>query len=146
MHPRERPTTRRQFLIRAGLLSVPSQAPTHSSSACGGRRSPLRRHDTGTTRPAPAVAAGRPGRHPARARVTSRDAPSAGEDADRLGHEARDGRPFNIFNYPPTSTPRWCKAFGKKYGVKVKVTPFDNMDHRRHEAGIGDRARPTSPR
>src|SRR5258706_6846612 len=42
--------------------------------------------------------------------------------------QPEDGGGFTIFNYPDYIAPALMKAFGRKYGVTVKVTPFDDIN------------------
>ncbi|HEY4161871.1 MAG TPA: spermidine/putrescine ABC transporter substrate-binding protein [Dongiaceae bacterium] len=46
----------------------------------------------------------------------------------KSGLEAEKGGTFNIYNYADYVDPALLDAFGKKYGVDVKVTTFDSMD------------------
>src|SRR5919204_226159 len=43
------------------------------------------------------------------------------------GMQPESGGTFTIFNYPEYIDTAVIKAFGKKYGVTVKVTPFDDI-------------------
>jgi spermidine/putrescine transport system substrate-binding protein len=43
------------------------------------------------------------------------------------GMKPESGGTFTIFNYPEYIDTAVIKAFGKKYGVTVKVTPFDDI-------------------
>jgi spermidine/putrescine transport system substrate-binding protein len=49
-------------------------------------------------------------------------------EAIKSGLEAEKGGTFNIYNYADYVDPALLEAFGKKYGVEVKVTTFDSMD------------------
>jgi hypothetical protein len=45
------------------------------------------------------------------------------------GNAAETGGEFTVFNYPGLHLSARClKDFGKKYGVTVKVTPFDDIN------------------
>jgi spermidine/putrescine transport system substrate-binding protein len=122
MHPRERPTTRRQFLLRAGATVGALSGADALLAACGGSAA------SGTT--GTGAAGGwpvGPGGIPL-ARVSHRVTLDRWEDPIASGMKPETGGTFTIFNYPAYIDPAVIKAFGKKYGVTVKVTPFDSID------------------
>jgi spermidine/putrescine transport system substrate-binding protein len=123
MHPKERrfSATRRDFLKRtggaafalsaAGLLEACSNSTSSGNSAstgAGGQKLgplglPLARPDVPVT-------------------IPLYTQPIAS------GMQPETGGDFTIFNYPDYMDPALMKAFGKKYGVTVKVTPFDDIN------------------
>ena len=50
------------------------------------------------------------------------------ERPDRVRHGARDRRRVRPYNYPAYIYGKLLKDFGKKYGVTVKVAPFDDIN------------------
>ena len=122
MHPKERrlATTRRDFLVRSGGAAV--SLSSISSITCR-----LRQHHTHRQRRAgggwPTGAGGIPLARPNHPVTLERwEAPIAS------GMKPETGGEFTIFNYPDYIDPAVMKAFGKKYGVTVKVTPFDDIN------------------
>src|SRR3954451_3119122 len=121
MHPKERrlATTRRDFLLRSGGAALSLSRMSSLLAACG------------TTTPAndnsgggwPTGAGGIPLARPNHPVTLERwQAPIAS------GMQPEAGGTFTIFNYPDYIDPAVIKAFGKKYGVTVKVTPFDDIN------------------
>ena len=109
----------------SGLLAAcGSTTPASDNSGAGG----------------PTGAAG----HSARPSVTPRDAGALGGPI-ASGMQPKTAAPFTIFNYPEYIDPAVIKAFGKKYGVTVKVTPFDDITTGVTKLASGT-CRPTSPR
>ena len=49
------------------------------------------------------------------------------EDPIESGLEPETGGTFTVFNYPAYFWKKLLKDFGKKYGVEVQYTPFDNI-------------------
>jgi len=123
MHPKERRfgATRRDFLKRtggaafalsaAGLLEAcsnsTSSAPPSQSNGASGPTGPL----------------GLPLARP-NIRVTI----PLYEDPIQSGLQPETGGDFIIANYPAYIDPALLHAFGEKYGVKCKVTPFDDIN------------------
>jgi len=120
MHPRERPTTRRQFLIRAGAVVGTLSGADALLSACGGSAK------SGAVVPPTTGTLLGPGGIPL-ARASHPVTLKRWEDPIASGLKPETGGTFTIFNYPAYIDPAVIKAFGKKYGVTVKVTPFDNI-------------------
>jgi spermidine/putrescine transport system substrate-binding protein len=120
MHPRERPTTRRQFLIRAGVVVGSLSGADALLTACGGSA------QSTTTTGGPGGWPLGPGGIPL-ARPTHPVTMARWEAPIPSGMKPETGGTFNIFNYPAYIDPAVIKAFGRKYGVTVKVTPFDNI-------------------
>jgi spermidine/putrescine transport system substrate-binding protein len=121
MHPRERPTTRRQFLIRAGVTIGTLSGADALLAACGGSAT-SGTTGTGATGGWPVGPGGIP-----LARASHPVTLPRWEDPIPSGMKPETGGTFTIFNYPVYIDPAVIKAFGRKYGVTVKVTPFDNI-------------------
>src|ERR1043166_8531918 len=119
-HPRERGYTRREMLVRAGGAAVSLSSISGFLAACG----------NGTTGTTGTNAAGGwplgPGGIPL-ARASHPVTLKRWEDPIASGLKPETGGTFTIFNYPAYIDPAVIKAFGKKYDVTVKVTPFDNI-------------------
>jgi spermidine/putrescine transport system substrate-binding protein len=122
MHPKDRRSgaTRRDFLTRSGgaafalsgasgLLAACSNSTTSGTAGTGAGGWPLGPGNIPLARPT----------HP----VTM----DRWEDPIASGMQPETGGTFTIFNYPAYIDPAVIKAFGKKYGVTVKVTPFDDI-------------------
>ncbi|HEY0387553.1 MAG TPA: spermidine/putrescine ABC transporter substrate-binding protein [Gaiellales bacterium] len=124
MHPKDRRSgaTRRDFLLRSGgaafalsgagsLLAACSNSTTANNSVATGANGqklgplglPLARPNGPVTIP----------RY---------------EQPIASGMQPETGGDFVIFNYPDYIDPALLKAFGKKYGVTCKVTPFDDIN------------------
>jgi spermidine/putrescine transport system substrate-binding protein len=122
MHPKERRSgaTRRDFLVRSGgaaislssissILAACSNSTTAGTAGTGAGGWPLGPGGIPLARPT----------HPVK--MKRWEAPIAS------GMKPETGGTFNIFNYPAYLDPAVLKDFGKKYGVTVKVTPFDDI-------------------
>src|SRR3954463_9861452 len=122
MHPKERRVggTRRDFLLRSGgaalsfssisgILAACSNSTTAGTAGTGAGGWPLGPGGIPLARPT----------HPVK--MKRWEAPIAS------GMKPETGGTFTIFNYPEYIDPAVLKAFGKKYGVTVKVTPFDDI-------------------
>ena len=122
MHPKERrlATTRRDFLLRSGGAAVSLSSISSILAACGST-TPA---DSGSAGGGwPTGAGGIPLARPNHPVTLERwEAPIAS------GMQPESGGTFTIFNYPEYLDPAVMKAFGKKYGVTVKVTPFDDIN------------------
>lgn len=123
MHPRERRlgATRREFLVRSagGALALTSVGGL--AAACS---------NSTTTGSASTGAGGEllgPGGLPL-ARPDRRVTLKAWESPIDSGLKPETGGDFVVFNYPDYVDPGLLKAFGKKYGVTVKVAPFDDIN------------------
>jgi spermidine/putrescine transport system substrate-binding protein len=121
LHPREpRGYTRREALLRAGGAAISLSSIPGFLAACGNSGAGT----TGTS------AAGGwpvgPGGIPL-ARASHPVTLKRWEDPIASGMKPETGGTFTIFNYPEYLDPAVLKAFGRKYGVTVKVTPFDNI-------------------
>ena len=122
MHPKERRlgATRRDFLLRSGgaavslsgissILAACSNSTNAGTAGTGAGGWPLGPGGIPLARPT----------HPVK--MARWEAPIAS------GMKPETGGTFNIFNYPAYLDPAVMKDFGKKYGVTVKVTPFDDI-------------------
>ena len=120
MHPKERrlATTRRDFLLRSGGAAVSLSSMSGLLAACG-TTTPTTTNSAGGW---PTGAGGIPLARPNHPVTLDRwEAPIAS------GMQPETGGTFTIFNYPEYIDPAVLKSFGKKYGVTVKVTPFDDI-------------------
>ena len=115
-HPREGLSApavgRREFLRRTGAASLGLPAVASLLAACGGDRG---------ERVAPALGVARPNR-PVTLPIFDDNEPIA----DGLGPER--GSTLKIFNWAEYIRPRVVKDFSERYGTKVHVSTFDNMD------------------
>ena len=93
MHPRERPTTRRQFLIRAGATVGALSGADALLAACGGSTSGTT--GTGATGGWPVGPGGIP-----LARASHPVTLKRWEDPIASGMKPETGGTFTIFNYP----------------------------------------------
>jgi spermidine/putrescine transport system substrate-binding protein len=126
-HPKERrsgwaPQSRRDFLRRSGgaALGLSSLGPllaacSNSTSSGGGATS------TGSS------GLVGPGGLPL-ARPDKRVTLPLYENPIDSGLQPETGGEFNVFNYPDYIYPKLLKDFGKKYGVTVRLTPFDDIN------------------
>lgn len=123
MHPKERRSaaTRRQFLERSGggalalsgagaLLAACSNSTKADSAGASSHGEPL-------------GPLGLPLARPNRPVTLPRN-----EDPIASGMQPERGGDFNVFNYPDYINPELLKAFGRKYGVTVKLTPYDDIN------------------
>jgi spermidine/putrescine transport system substrate-binding protein len=122
MHPRERPTTRRQFLIRAGMTVGALSGADALLSACGGSA-----NSAATTASTNGVLMG-PGGIP----LARRDHPVtlpiySDNPAIASGLNLEKG-PLNLFNWDAYINPATVKAFEREFNVKVSVTTFENEE------------------
>ena len=120
MHPKERrlATTRRDFLLRSGGAALSLSSMSGLLAACGTTTSTTTNSAGGWPTGAGGIPLARPN-HPVT--LNRWEAPIAS------GMQPETGGTFTIFNYPEYIDPAVLKAFGKKYGVTVKVTPFDDI-------------------
>jgi spermidine/putrescine transport system substrate-binding protein len=114
--PRPSGPTRRQFLVRAGLLAV--TAPTLGSflAACGGSGPP-----SGSGGQAPSLTLARP------------DSPVTWDIADDNkpiadGMAPEEGATLKIYNYADYLSPQAIKAFEDQYKCTVEVSTFNDGD------------------
>lgn len=121
MHPRERPTTRRQFLIRAGLTVGALSGADAFLSACGSSA------NTAATTDASGALMG-PGGIP----LARRDQPVTlplykDNDPIASGMNLEKG-PLNLFNWSAYINPAVVRKFENEFGVKVSITTFENEE------------------
>src|SRR4249919_2047021 len=118
-HPKERGSTRRDFLMRSGGAALGLSGAGSLLAACS---------DTTT----PAVSTGKsgeklgPGGLPL-ARPDRRVTLPLWEKPIESGLEPETGGVFTVYNYPAYFWKKLLNDFGKKYGVTVAYTPFDNI-------------------
>ena len=122
MHPRERPTTRRQFLIRAGTVVGTLAGADLLLSACGGSAK-----SAATTTGTNGVLMG-PGGIP----LARRDHPVTlpfypDNEAIASGLDAEKG-PLQLFNWAAYINPATVKKFEKEHNVQISITTFENED------------------
>ena len=122
MHPRERPTTRRQFLIRAGLTVGALSGADALLSACGGAANSA--VTTGTTN---GVLMG-PGGIPLARRDHPVTLPIYSDNHAIGSGKNLEAGPLNLFNWDAYINPATVKAFEKEFGVKVSLTTFENEE------------------
>ncbi len=110
MHPLDGRANRRQFLRRSGGAALALSGASSILSACsnstepvGGAPYPLARPDRPVTLP-----------------LWEPPIPS--------GLEPETGGTFTVFNYPEYIYGKLLQDFGKKYDVKVEVTPFNDIN------------------
>jgi spermidine/putrescine transport system substrate-binding protein len=121
MHPKERPgaLSRRDFLMRAAGAGVAVSGAGSLLAACS----------SSTEVAAPTGTQGEPlgpGGLPL-ARPHKRVTLPFWEDPIASGLEPETGGTFTVFNYPDYFYKKLLTEFGKKYGVKVQYTAFDNI-------------------
>src|SRR6201993_4886504 len=111
MHPRERPTTRRQFLIRAGMTVGALSGADALLSACGGSA----KSALGTTETNGALMG--PGGIPLARRNHPVTLPIYSDNpAIDSGMNAEKG-PLNLFNWAAYINPATVKKFEKEHNV-----------------------------
>jgi spermidine/putrescine transport system substrate-binding protein len=122
LHPRERPTTRRQFLIRAGMVVGTLSGADLILSACGGSAK-----TAATTTGTNGVLMG-PGGIPLARRGHPVTLPLyADNEAIASGMNAEQG-PLQLFNWAAYINPATVKKFEKEHDVQVSITTFENED------------------
>ena len=122
MHPRERPTTRRQFLLRAGLTVGALSGADALLSACGGSASSA--VNGGTTTGVLMGPGGIPlarRDHPVTLPIYSDNEPIAS------GLDVEKG-PLNLFNWAAYINPAVVRKFEKEHNVQVTITTFENEE------------------
>jgi spermidine/putrescine transport system substrate-binding protein len=123
MHPKQRRhgATRREFLVRSGGTAFALSGSAALLAACASNT-----NSNGATTGAHGQLVGPGGL--ALARPDRRVTLPRYENPIQSGLRPETGGDFNIFNYPDYVDPALLKAFGKKYGVTVKVTPYDDIN------------------
>jgi spermidine/putrescine transport system substrate-binding protein len=122
MHPRERPTTRRQFLIRSGVAVGALSGLDALLSACGGSA----KSAAGTTE-TNGVLMG-PGGIPLARRDHPVTLPLYDDNPAIDSGMDLEGGPLNLYNWAAYINPAVVKAFEKQYNVKVSITTFENEE------------------
>jgi spermidine/putrescine transport system substrate-binding protein len=120
-HPKERygPLSRRDFLLRSAAAATVLSGSGSLLAACSSETTPE------ATTGASGEPAG-PGGLPL-ARPDKRVTMPLWEDPIESGLEPETGGTFTVYNYPAYLYKKLLKEFGKKYGVEVQYTPFDNI-------------------
>ncbi|HEV8450975.1 MAG TPA: hypothetical protein VGQ45_06040, partial [Gaiellales bacterium] len=123
MHPKERRSaaTRREFLARTGGAAFALSGAGGLLAACS----------NSTSAGGGGTGAGSNSQNPLGLPLARPDVPVTlprYENPIASGLKPETGGEFTIFNYPDYIDPAVMKAFGKKYGVTVKVTPFDDIN------------------
>ncbi len=123
MHPRERPTTRRQFLLRTGVVLGTLSGADALLSACGGSAKSAATPGTSTggvlIGPGGIELARRD--HPVTLPIYSDNEPIASGKSPEKG-------PLNVFNWDAYVNPAVVRKFEKEFGVRVNVTTFENEE------------------
>jgi spermidine/putrescine transport system substrate-binding protein len=120
-HPKERGNTRRDFLMRSGGAALGLSSAGSLLAACGNTTQPSGGGGSGTGGQ-PVGPGGLPLARPDK-RVTL----PLWEDPIESGLQPETGGTFTVFNYPAYFWKKLLRDFGKKYGVEVQYTPFDNI-------------------
>lgn len=122
MHPRERPTTRRQFLFRAGATVGALSGVDALLSACGGSAKPA-----ATTGGNGGVLMG-PGGIPLARRDHPVTLPIYHDNvAVDSGLDLEKG-PLNLFNWAAYINPAVVRKFEREFKVQVSITTFENEE------------------
>ena len=119
-HPKERGSTRRDFLMRSGGAALGLSGAGSLLAACS---------NSTTSGAADTGSHGQlvgPGGLPL-ARPDQRVTLPRWEDPIESGLQPETGGTFTVFNYPYYFYKKLLRDFGKKYGVTVQYTPFDNI-------------------
>jgi spermidine/putrescine transport system substrate-binding protein len=122
MHPRERPTTRRQFLIRAGVVVGTLSGADTLLSACGGSAK-----SAVTTSETNGVLMG-PGGIPLARRDHPVTLPLYSDNTAITSGKDIEAGPLNLFNWDAYINPATVKAFENEFKVKVSLTTFENEE------------------
>jgi spermidine/putrescine transport system substrate-binding protein len=124
MHPRERPTTRRQFLIRAGTVVGTLAGADALLSACGGSSK------SGAFVP-PTTTNGKligPGGIPLARRDQPVTLPLYDDNVAIDSGLDLEAGPLNVFNWASYINPAIVRKFEKEFNVKVSITQFENEE------------------
>jgi spermidine/putrescine transport system substrate-binding protein len=122
MHPRERPTTRRQFLIRAGMTVGALSGADALLSACGGsaKSASVRIETTGALMGPGGIPLARRN-HPVTLPIYSDNPPiDSGMDVEK--------GPLNLFNWAAYINPATVKKFEREHNVQITITTFENEE------------------
>jgi spermidine/putrescine transport system substrate-binding protein len=121
MHPRERPTTRRQFLIRAGVVVGTLSGADALLSACGSTA------NTAATTNASGALMG-PGGIPLARRDNPVTLPIYSDNEPIAAGMNLEAGPLNLFNWAAYINPAVVRKFEKEFNVKVSITTFENEE------------------
>jgi spermidine/putrescine transport system substrate-binding protein len=121
MHPRERPSTRRQFLVRAGLTIGALSGADALLSACGGSATSAVSTETNGALMGPGGIPLARRDHPVTLPLYSDNDPIAS------GLDLEKG-PLNLFNWAAYINPAVVRKFEQEFGVKVSITTFENEE------------------
>jgi spermidine/putrescine transport system substrate-binding protein len=123
MHPRERSTTRRQFLIRAGAVVGTLSGADALLSACGGSAKVA-----GSVKTETDGAFVGPGGITLARRNRPVTLPLYDDNAAIDGGLDLEAGPLNVFNWASYINPAVVRKFQKEFGVKVSITQFENEE------------------
>ena len=121
MHPRERPTTRRQFLIRAGAVVGAISGADALLTACGGSATSAANTETNGALIGPGGIPLARRDHPVTLPIYTDNEPiAAGMNLER--------GPLNLFNWAAYINPAIVRKFEKEHSVQVTITTFENEE------------------
>ena len=123
MHPKERRYgfNRRDFLARSGGAAAGLSGLGSLLAACSNSSTPSVSTGTGGQALGPGgYPLARPDKPPVLLKYWEQPIPS--------GMKPESGGTFNVYNYPQYLDPAAMKAFGKKYGVTVQLTTFQDIN------------------
>jgi spermidine/putrescine transport system substrate-binding protein len=123
MHPRERPTTRRQFLIRAGALGGALLGADAFLAACGGSAK-----TAGTVKTETNGAFVGPGGITLARRDRPVTLPLYDDNVAIDSGLNPEAGPLNVFNWASYINPAVVRKFEKEFNVKVSITQFENEE------------------
>ncbi len=121
MHPRERPTTRRQFLIRAGVVVGTLSGADALLTACGGGTSSASSTETNGALMGPGGIPLARRDHPVTLPIYSDNEPIGS------GMNLESG-PLNLFNWAAYINPAVVRKFEQEHNVQVTITTFENEE------------------
>jgi spermidine/putrescine transport system substrate-binding protein len=123
LHPRERPTTRRQFLLRASAAVGALSGADALLSACGGSA-----QSAATTGGGGSGVLMGPGNIPLARRDHPVTLPIYSDNEPIASHLNLEKGPLNLFNWDAYINPATVKKFEKEFGVQVNITTFENEE------------------
>lgn len=124
MHPRERPTSRRQFLIRAGAVIGTLAGADALLAACGGSAK-VAATTTGTGKTGALMG---PGGIPLARRDRPVTLPLYSDNEPIASGLNLEAGPLNLFNWASYINPAVVRKFEKEFKVKVSITQFENEE------------------
>jgi len=122
LHPRERPTTRRQFLIRAGVALGAVSGADALLTACGGGSA-----SSAVTTNASGALMG-PGGIPLARRDNPVTLPIYTDNEPIASGMNLESGPLNLFNWAAYINPAVVRKFEKEFNTKVSITTFENEE------------------